>query len=347
MALKNRPTLKQQFSDFINRISPFDGNALIQKTEHNQVEDDLFDSLLNSTDSSDLINSPSAAINLDFSAFDMYRINSSGSGETTFNITINNLGTGQVARIHITKKSNDTYSFTNAVIGQINNLKQTGTILSFFVHNVNGVLVAYSDMTVAKSNSITDSDPEKLATAKAVNDLNTALTAVDDGLEASKIAIDGSIAMTGIFDFGFLRARSLASAVGDNDAVNKLQLDLRAVKSQEAWTNITLINGWTARGGNTPQFRTDEFGMVHVRGVLEASSAISSIITGSGAVPVPPSGSNQFGAAWVLANAASAASSKVHRVSIDEDGAMSMAASDFDASADAVLTGMGYWTDDY
>ena len=172
MARKNRPTLIQQFSDFINRVAPFDGNALIQKTEHNQVEDDLFDSLLNNTDSSDLINSPSAAINLDLSAFDMFRINSSGSGETDFDITINNLGTGQVARIHITKKSNDTYSFTNAVIGQIDNLKQTGTILAFFVHNINGVLVARSDMTITKTNSITDSDPEKLATAKAVNDLN-------------------------------------------------------------------------------------------------------------------------------------------------------------------------------
>lgn len=172
MAQKNRPTLKQQFSDFINRVAPFDGNALLQKTEHLQIKDDLFDSLLNNTDFSDLINSPSAAINLDFSDFDMYRINSSGSGETDFNITINNLGTGQVARVHITKKNNDTYDFTNAVIGQIDNLKQTGTILAFFVHNINGVLVAYSDMTIAKTNSITDSDPEKLATAKAVNDLN-------------------------------------------------------------------------------------------------------------------------------------------------------------------------------
>lgn len=191
MAQKNRPTLKQQYDDYINRVAPFDGNPLIQDSEDNQVTQDALDSLLNNTDSSDLINSPSAAINLDFSAFDLYRINSSGSGETDFNITINNLGTGQVARVHIIKKNNDKYSFTNAVLGQISNLSQTGTILSFFVHNVNNVLVAYADVTIAKTNSTTDSSSDKLATAKAVSDLNTALSADitngDAALEASKL----------------------------------------------------------------------------------------------------------------------------------------------------------------
>jgi len=191
MARKNRPTLIQQFSDFINRVAPFDGNALIQKTEHNQVEDDLFDSLLNNTDSSELINSPSAAINLDFSAFDMFRINSSGSGETNFDITISNLGTGQVARVHITKKNNDSYSFTNAVLGQISNLSQTGSILAFWVHNINGVLVAYADVNIAKSNSITDPSSDKLATSKAVSDLNTNLIALDERVRLSAY-IDGS-----------------------------------------------------------------------------------------------------------------------------------------------------------
>lgn len=173
MAQKNRPTLKQQFSDFINRIAPFDGNALVQKTEHNQVEDDFFDSTLNKTDTSSLINSPGAAIPLDFDSIDLYRIDSSGSVETAFTFTLSNIGTGQVARIYIEKKNNDTFSFSNAVIVPITNIKQTGeSKIVFFVHNINGILVASHDLGIAKTNSISDSSDNKLATSKSVNDLN-------------------------------------------------------------------------------------------------------------------------------------------------------------------------------
>lgn len=215
MARKNRPTLKQQFSDFINRVSPFDGNALIQKTEHNQVEEDLFDSLLNNTDTSDLINSPSAAIDLDFSANDLYRINSSGSGGTDFDITVNNLGTGQVARIHITKKNNDEFSFTNAVLGQISNLSQTGTILSFWVHNINGVLVAYADVNISKTNSTTDSSSDKLATAKAVSDLKTELSAL--------IAAAGSLTVIEIGDWNMDSTSQVSFPHGVTDGATKIK----------------------------------------------------------------------------------------------------------------------------
>lgn len=258
MARKNRPTLKQQFSDFINRIAPFDGNALIQKTEHLTVEDDLFDSLLNNSDSSDLINSPSAAISLDFAAFDMYRINSSASGGASFNITINNLGTGQVARIHITKKNNDTYSFTNAVIGQINNLDQTGkTILVFWVHNINGVLVAYADLTIAKSDAINEDNSNQLATSKAIKLLNDAkLNKSRFDIESGTIAL--IVKLVDLGDWNMLTTPQIPVAHGITGAIGKIKSVSALIRNDDdslntqflsdgeiRWdgTNITLIRG--------------------------------------------------------------------------------------------------------
>lgn len=171
MSQKNRPTLKAQFADFINRIAPFDGNPLIQKTEHLQVEDDMFDSLLNKVDASVLINSPGALIGLDFESIDLYRINTSGSVDTVFTLTPSNIGTGQIGRIEIVKKSNDVFAFSNAVITPISNLNQTGTALSYYVHNVNGTLIASSSLTIPKSDNISDNTPDQLATSKAIVNL--------------------------------------------------------------------------------------------------------------------------------------------------------------------------------
>lgn len=43
----------------------------------------------------------------------------------------------------------------------------------------------------------------------------------------------------------------------------------KANKSQEAWITPTLINGWYAiRTGEPPQYMKDEFGFVHVRGIV-------------------------------------------------------------------------------
>jgi len=176
MSRKNRPTLKQQFSDFINRVAPFDGNPLIQKTEHEQVETDLFDSLLTNTDSAQAINNPGPAFAVDFLAFDLYNVNSSASIDTAFTITVNNLGTGQLGRISITKKVNDTYSFANASFAGISNLNQIGlTSLKLYVLNVNGTLFVISNLSIAKSDSINSNNSDQLATSKAVFDLEVDL----------------------------------------------------------------------------------------------------------------------------------------------------------------------------
>lgn len=175
MARKNRPTLVQQFFDFINRNAPFDGNPLIQKTEHNQVENDLFDSVLTVVDSDQLINNPSSLFAVDFSAFDLYRIDSGASVDNVFTITVNGLGTGQLGRIDVTKKSNDTFNFSNASFNGINNLNQIGlTSIQFYVLNVNDNLFVVSSLSIAKSDSTTANNSNQLATSKAVRDLREA-----------------------------------------------------------------------------------------------------------------------------------------------------------------------------
>ena len=173
MPIKNRPTNKSQFNDFIDRVAPFDGNPLVQKLEHKQViSQDAFDSLLFKQDNEQLINSPGAAINLDFLIIDLYNINTQGSVATNFTININNLSTGQIGRIQIVKKVNDVFSFSAASIVPIPNISQSVTGLEFQVFNCNNQLFALSNLTINKSDEIATNSTNQLATSKAVRDLN-------------------------------------------------------------------------------------------------------------------------------------------------------------------------------
>lgn len=246
MAQKNRPTLKQQFSDFINRVAPFDGNPLIQKTEHLQVKDDLFDSLLGKVDNSVLINSPGDLIALDFDSVDLYRINTSGSVDTDFTFTPSNIGTGQIGRIHIIKKSNDTFLFSNAVIVPISNLDQTGTTLVFYLHNINGVLVASSDLKIQKSDAIDESDSNQLATSKAINDLSLTKLSINrfnvESLTPSLIVKQieiGDWNMTALFGFNIPHLIS--------DAVNRIRSISVSIRrdDESSATDLTVANGVT------------------------------------------------------------------------------------------------------
>lgn len=64
----------------------------------------------------------------------------------------------------------------------------------------------------------------------------------------------------------------------------------KADKDQGAWTDIVLAAEYSARNGMTPQYRVDQFGIVHLRGQINIDSD-GSFITSVGAVPNCPSGS--------------------------------------------------------
>lgn len=114
MSLLNKPTWKQKWDDFINRIAPFDGNPLIQKTEHSElVGDDLSDSIIFRIQSVAAINSPAAAFDVDFNSADQFDIDSSGSASAAFTVTLIGLNTNETGILKITKKAGDTFTFAN------------------------------------------------------------------------------------------------------------------------------------------------------------------------------------------------------------------------------------------
>ena len=168
----------------------------------------------------------------------------------------------------------------------------------------------------------------------------------DDGNEFNinqirKLILESGVAGTGEKDWDDTqslndRIYSLLGIAGD--------LALKANKAQSDWIDLTLQNGWATNTGKTPQYRKDEFGMVHLRGALGAGSSTDSIIatlpagyrpdTGSGAGPSFPV---SFGAV------------AVKRIQIGTSGAgvISMNGSDYDTAADISLDGISFSVDDY
>lgn len=84
---------------------------------------------------------------------------------------------------------------------------------------------------------------EATARANAVSNEATARANADNAEQAARIAADNSL----------------------NSA--------KANRSQAAWTNIALTNGWTGFPGQTPQYMIDEFGRVHLRGMMVPGSS--------------------------------------------------------------------------
>lgn len=193
MAIKNRPTLIQQFSDFINRVAPYDNDPLIQKTELNQVEDDFFDSALLKAEVSQAINGPSSLINLDFDSVDQFQIDSNASIDTTFTMTVQNLSEGQIGKVSILKKNNDSYSFSNAFGSGLNNLSQFGSAFEYFIVNISGRLIAISDLTINKSDSISTNSTDLIATSKAVNDLRGLVNSNNSSTQSQISSINSDI----------------------------------------------------------------------------------------------------------------------------------------------------------
>lgn len=121
MAILDKPTWKQKFQDFINRIPPFDTDPLIQKVEHQElVGTDLADSTIYQIPIESAINSPSAAFNVDFAAADQYNIDTTGVGTTAFTITLQNLLGNSTGILNITKKAGDTFAFSNGTMVPVN-----------------------------------------------------------------------------------------------------------------------------------------------------------------------------------------------------------------------------------
>lgn len=143
MAILDRATWQQKFSDFINRVPPFT-DPLIQKSEHEEVVGtDLADSVIYSIATESNINAPSSSFSVDFATSDQFNIDTTSVGTTAFTITLQNLLGNNTGILNITKKTNDTFSFANGTMVPIDSTAhQSGlTRLFYYVKNVNGTYV--------------------------------------------------------------------------------------------------------------------------------------------------------------------------------------------------------------
>ena len=71
-----------------------------------------------------------------------------------------------------------------------------------------------------------------------------------------------------------LTAEVNARTSGDSNLQSQItalqtQVGLKANSAQPAWVNLTLINGWTAPSGQTPQYRINSFNKVEFRGRVQ------------------------------------------------------------------------------
>jgi hypothetical protein len=188
MAILNKTTWKQKFQDFIDRISPFDGNPLIQKAEHQElVGDDLGDSSIFREPITSAINSPSASFGVDFDNADRFDIDSTGSGGNSFDITLSNLKDNETGILNIIKKSGDLFTFANGLITPFNNTEgQDGqTSIVMFVKVVSGsyiVQIGYN--YIVNTANIKDS---AVTTAKIANDAVTSAKIATNAVGSSEI----------------------------------------------------------------------------------------------------------------------------------------------------------------
>jgi hypothetical protein len=91
-------------------------------------------------------------------------------------------------------------------------------------------------------------------------------------------------------DTFYVRKLPLAMAASGTGASNYNQAvrieDIKANKTQAAWTNISLASGWQSWAGVTAQYFTDSFGQVHLRGFIGTTNATGNdTVSTVGAVP--------------------------------------------------------------
>lgn len=173
MGKYNKVTLLSRISDFINRVAPFDSDPLIQKTEDNIIRDDVVDSMVSEIPASASINNPAASFTVDFDAVEDHLIDTTSSIPNDFTITLDNLNGNVTGKISVTKKTGQTFAFSNAtILGANDTIGQDGLIsLAFIVFIIDGTYYAIRsyDRLVQGANIADDS----ISTSKLIDDIIT------------------------------------------------------------------------------------------------------------------------------------------------------------------------------
>lgn len=114
MAILNRATWQQEHQDMTDRNPPFDGDPLIQKADtQTVVGDDLGDSTIFRDGDDQSINSPWETFSIDFTNGDQVNIDSNGSGNSVFTVTLAGLNSNEFGLLNVSKKLGDTFTFAN------------------------------------------------------------------------------------------------------------------------------------------------------------------------------------------------------------------------------------------
>jgi len=189
MAILNKATWAAKFAAFINRDAPFDGNPLIQKTEHLEVSgEDLPDSIIFKEPEVVSISSPGATFTADFATADEFTIDTSASIGSTFAVTLDGLENNRIGRLDITKKSADIFSFANGTMLPFGTIVQTGTSISFLIIKVGSAYFAQA----LKQESVSSA---ALTGASGWSETNPS----GFGLPRCTLSLDGWVDLSGYF----------------------------------------------------------------------------------------------------------------------------------------------------
>ena len=162
MANKNRADNKSGYLALTNRTSPYDAEPLIQKADQQTtLGDDFMDSAIMRIPTIGSINNPSVAFNVDFDfdgGRDRYDIDTTGSADAAFTITLAGLNDNETGILNITKKANDTFTFGNGLITPFNNTEgqegQTSIVLFVKVVSSNYIVnIGYENKAVLVDNN--------------------------------------------------------------------------------------------------------------------------------------------------------------------------------------------------
>jgi len=83
---------------------------------------------------------------------------------------------------------------------------------------------------------------------------------------------------TGLVDFSAVVSLSdVVNSMLDVSGQITAALVAKSDKANPAWTNLTLINGWTSSGLNAAAYRITDQGILHIRGQLSSASATNQV----------------------------------------------------------------------
>jgi predicted secreted protein len=147
-----------------------------------------------------------------------------------------------------------------------------------------------------------------------------------------------------------LKNELLGGAGAAFDTLGKIEglLTTKANKIQGAWTDIALNPEYTIRNGQTPQYRVDQFGVVHLRGEVKLIAA-GTWIAGPGAVPAPPTGTGGLIGLAITTLDQAGSTVSLTRCSVHADGSLALPAGYPAANVNGsfYLYGVSYATDDF